>query len=100
MNKILFPGTLALITLAVASPGIGQETNNTACQQAIQTNCTICHATQRICAKLDIPGANWPATVAVMGKRGNLSKQVQDAVIVCLTTSANPKGLVCPTRTP
>lgn len=87
MDQDVLPGTLALITLAVASLGIGQETNNTACQQAIQTNCTICHTTQRICAKLDTTDADWPATVAVMGKGGSLSKQVQDAVIVCLTTS-------------
>jgi hypothetical protein len=95
MPKVLMPAVLALITLAVASLGIGKETDDNGCRQAVQTNCTTCHDTGRICAKLDSPGADWTTTVRVMGERGNLVQQEQDTVLACLTTSANPKKTVC-----
>ena len=95
MHKVLFPAVLALIALTLASLGIGKETSDDACPRVIQTNCTTCHDTGRICAKLDSPGADWTTTVRVMGERGNLGQQVQDTVLACLTTSANPKKTVC-----
>ena len=97
MNKVLFAAVLPLLPLALASVGSGQETTEAPCRQAIQTNCTTCHDTGRICAKLDTPGADWKTTVSVMGARGKLSTQAQETVLACLTTSANPKKLVCPT---
>ena len=95
MHKVLFPAVLALITLALASLSIGKETSDDACPRAMQTNCTTCHDTGRICAKLDTPGADWATTVRVMGERGNLGQPVQDTVLACLTTSPNPKKTVC-----
>ena len=95
MPKVLIPAVVALITLAVVSLGTGKETDDNGCRQAVQTNCTTCHDTGRICAKLNIPAADWATTVRVMGERGNLGQQVQNAVLSCLTTSANPKKTVC-----
>ena len=100
MHKVLFPTVLALITLALASLSIGKETSDDACAGAIQTNCTTCHDTARICAKLDTPGADWQTTVRIMGERGNLSAEVQETVLTCLTTSADSKKHLCPTQTP
>ena len=95
MPKMLIPAVLTLITLAVASLGVGKETDDNGCRQAVQTNCTTCHDTGRICAKLDTPGSDWATTVRVMGERGNLGQPVQDTVLACLTTSPNPKKTVC-----
>ena len=100
MHKVLFPAVLTLITLALVSMSIGKETSDDACPGAIQTNCTTCHDTARICAKLDTPGADWTTTVRVMGERGNLSAEVQETVVACLTTSADSKKQLCPTQTP
>ena len=68
--------------------------------RGLQTNCTTCHDTARICAKLDTPGADWTTTVRIMGERGNLSAEVQETVLTCLTTSADSKKQLCPTQTP
>ena len=65
LHKVLFPAVLALIALAVASLSIGKETSADACPRVIQTNCTTCHDTGRICAKLDTPGADWQTTEAL-----------------------------------
>ncbi|MDX9840252.1 MAG: hypothetical protein RBS95_02260 [Desulfobulbus sp.] len=100
MHKVFFPAVLALITLAVASLSIGKETSDDACPRAMQTNCTTCHDTGRICAKLDTPGADWKTTVRVMGERGNLSAEVQETVLTCLATSADSKKQLCPAQTP
>ena len=100
MPKMLIPAVLTLITLAVASLGVGKETDDNGCRQAVQTNCTTCHDTGRICAKLDTPGADWTTTVRIMGERGNLSAEVQETVLTCLTTSADSKKQLCPTQTP
>ncbi len=87
---MLIPAVLTLITLAVASLGVGKETDDNGCRQAVQTNCHL-SLTGRICAKLDTPG-DWATTVRVMGERGNLGQPVQDTVLTCLTTSPNPKN--------
>ena len=100
MHKVLFPAVLALIALTLASLGIGKETSDDACPRVIQTNCTTCHDTGRICAKLDTPDADWQTTVRVMGERGNLSAEVQETVLNCLTTTADSKKQLCPTQTP
>lgn len=95
MKNILLPGVLICLSLGVVSLGIGGEVNEQACQQALQNNCSKCHALKRACTELDKPDANWKEVVSTMGKRGKLSQEVQDTVFTCLTTMPEPKKLVC-----
>ncbi len=95
MKTVLISGLLALLTLGMISLATGQETNEQSCQQTIQNNCTKCHATKKICKKMDQANANWKEIVKSMGERGKLSQEVQDSVFTCLTTTPEPKKLVC-----
>jgi len=95
MKKCCILGLMTLFTLGIASLGTSQGANPQACQQTLQTNCTKCHGLKKICNKLDQADANWKTIVATMGQRGKLSQDVQDAVVTCLTTSKEPKELVC-----
>lgn len=96
MKKLLIPALLALLPLCAASWSASQEVTVEACQQAVQNNCTKCHSTEKICTKLDEADANWPKIVKNMGKKGNLSQEVQDNVLNCLTKSTDPKKVACP----
>lgn len=95
MRTCCILGLITLCTLGIASLGTSQEVNPQACQQTLQTTCTKCHGLKKICNKLDQADANWKTIVTTMGHRGNLSQDVQDAVVTCLTTSSEPKKLVC-----
>ena len=95
MKKCCILGLMTLFTLGIPSPGTSQEVNAQSCQQTLQTNCTKCHGQKKICNKLNQADANWKTIVATMGHRGKLSQEVQDAVVTCLTTSSEPKKLVC-----
>ncbi len=86
---------LCLAFIGFASFSIGQDIDNTACQQTIQVNCTTCHQARRICHELDNKEANWPNIVKEMGEMGNLSQEVQDTVLNCLTKAADPKEFAC-----
>ncbi len=96
MRKLLLPALLALLPLCVASWSAGQEVNDAACQQTIQDSCTKCHSTEKICRDLGKADVSWPKIVKNMGKKGNLSQEVQDTVLNCLTKSTDPTQLVCP----
>ena len=76
MKKFLVPGVLICLTLGLASLGASQETNEQACQQALQNNCTKCHGLKKTCKELDEPNANWKEIITNMGKRGKLSQEV------------------------
>jgi len=95
MKKYLVLGSMALFALSIASLGTSQEAAEQVCQQTLQNNCAKCHSLKKICAKLDQKDADWKAIVAKMGQKGKLSQEVQDAVVVCLTTTSEPKKLVC-----
>lgn len=95
MRTCCILGLMTLCTLGIASLGTSQEVNSQACQQTLQTTCTKCHGLKKICSKLDQADANWKTIVTTMGHRGNLSQDAQDAVVTCLTTSSEPKKLVC-----
>jgi len=95
MNQCLTVVLLSFFTLGIATLGRGQELNPQSCQQNLQTTCTRCHGLKKICTKLDQAGADWKTIIATMGKRGNLSQDTQDTVVVCLTASSEPKKLVC-----
>ncbi len=95
MKKMLIFGAVSLFTLTVVSLGTGQEATEQGCRQTLQANCTTCHGLKKICNKLDQQDADWKKIVANMGQKGNLSQEVQDTVVTCLTTTKEPKKLVC-----
>lgn len=95
MRKGLVVLLLFFGTLGFAASGIGQNVDPQACGQTLQTNCTRCHSLKRVCDKLNQANADWKGIVTTMGQRGKLSQEVQDAVVVCLTKSSDPKKLVC-----
>ncbi len=92
-------GMLAVLTgfavICAASWSFGQEVDNATCQQTIQSSCTSCHSTKRICHVLDKNNANWPNIIKEMGELGNLSQEVQDIALNCLTKATDPKEFVC-----
>jgi cytochrome c5 len=95
MHKGIILVTLTLALFGVASMGVGQEVNEQACRQTLQNSCTTCHGLKKICAKLEQKDADWKKIVSTMGQKGNLSQETQDTVTTCLTTSKEPKKLVC-----
>lgn len=95
MKKFVLATLLVFIPLCIATWSVGQGVDDAACQQTIQTSCTKCHTTERICHELGESDAKWPEIVKEMGERGKLSQEVQDTVLACLTTAADPKKFVC-----
>ena len=95
MRKKIIRASFTLCFLGWASIVMGQEGNDQACQQALQSTCMKCHGLKKICAKLDQKDADWKKIIGIMGQRGNLSQETQDTVFTCLTTSKDPKKLVC-----
>ena len=95
MVKNLLWAGLVLVSLGVVSLAVGQDVDLTACQDSISTNCTKCHSTKKICRELGEADANWPEIIKDMGKRGKLSQEIQDAVLKCLTQTADPSQFVC-----
>ncbi len=81
--------------ICFASWSIAQDVDDTACQKTIQTSCTSCHNTKRICHELSEADANWPSIIKEMGELGKLSQEVQDTALNCLTKAADPKKFVC-----
>ena len=86
---------LFLAVVCCASWSIGQDVDEAACQKTIQISCTSCHGTDLICDKLDDKDANWPDIIKVMGEEGDLSQEIQDKVLNCLTMASDPKKMVC-----
>lgn len=95
MRKMLLSAVLVSIPLCIASWSVGQDIDDAACKTTIETSCTQCHITERICHALDESYTNWPEIVKDMGGRGNLSQDVQDTVLNCLTKASEPKKFVC-----
>lgn len=86
---------LCFAFISFASWSIGQEVDEVTCQQTIQTSCTSCHNTKRICHELSETDANWPRIVKEMGELGKLSQEVQDTALNCMTKTDDPKKFVC-----
>lgn len=95
MKKGILLGLLLMGSWGIAAVGEGQGVDDSACQQTIQTNCTRCHTTKRICNELQESDANWPKIIKEMGQRGKLSQEVQDTVLNCLTKASEPGKFVC-----
>ncbi len=95
MRSYLLPLLLVLVSLGIGSWSFAQNMDDAACQKTIQTGCTQCHSTKRICDKLSDAAANWPETVKRMGLKGNLPQEVQDSVLNCLTKASEPGKFVC-----
>ena len=95
LRKIVLSSLLVLISLCIASWSVGQDVDDAVCQETIQTNCTKCHTTERICHELGESDANWPEIVKEMGEKGKLRQEVQEAVLKCLTKAAEPTKFVC-----
>ena len=95
MKKCLLPLLLVFISLGAASWSVGQDFDESACQQIITASCTKCHTTDRICNELGAPTAHWAAVVKQMGMKGKLSQDVQDSVLNCLTKASEPGKFVC-----
>jgi hypothetical protein len=95
MKKFFALGFMALLALGIASLGISQDVNEQSCQQTLKNNCTTCHGLKKICNKLDQTNTNWKVIVTNMGQKGKLSQEVQNTVFTCLTTTTEPKKMVC-----
>lgn len=95
MRRFLLSTLLMLTPLCIASLSIGQNVDDAACQATIQTNCTKCHTTDRICHELSESHTNWPLIIKEMGEKGKLSQDVQDTVLNCLTKASEPGKFVC-----
>jgi hypothetical protein len=94
MKKIALFTVAGIFSLMAAHMSIGQV-DEAACQKTISNNCMQCHNAKRICHELGESDANWPEIIKQMGEEGNLSQEVQDAALECLTKLADPKKLVC-----
>lgn len=95
MRKMLLAAVLLSIPLCTASVTVGQDVDEAACKTTIETSCTKCHATERICDALSETSTNWPEIVKEMGEKGKLSQEVQDTVLNCLTKASEPGKFVC-----
>lgn len=98
MKTLMIPTLLFTLTIGGVSLAVGAAVNEEDCRATITTTCTKCHGTAKLCTKLKDPGADaqkWRETIARMGKKANLNQAVQDTVHACLTTAADPDGLVC-----
>jgi hypothetical protein len=96
MKKMLLSALLVLVPLCVASFSSGQEVNDQACTDKIQTSCTKCHGTGKICDDLGKADTNWPKIMEKMSKKAKLSQEEHDMILNCLTKSADPKKVACP----
>lgn len=97
MKALLIAGTCLALSLSVVSLKAG-EMNQQTCRKTIAGTCTKCHGAARICKKLkdgDMNADKWRTIIARMGRRAKLSRDVQNSIHACLTTSANPGKLVC-----
>lgn len=94
MKKILLISTLTISALMLAAASHSQI-DEAVCQQTIDNNCLQCHNAKPICHELGESDADWPAIIKMMGEEGNLSQEIQDMALACLTTSTAPKKLVC-----
>ena len=77
---------------------LAYEVDEEICRDTIQNTCTKCHGTARICKKLkdaDIGESRWGKIIARMGRRAKISRDVQETVIACLTTLAEPDRVAC-----
>jgi len=95
MRKMLLSALFVSIQLCTASLSVSQDIDDAACKTTIETSCTKCHTTERICHELGESSANWPEIVKDMGERGKLSQGVQDTVLNCLTKASDPGKFVC-----
>ena len=95
MRKTVLTVAVTVAAMSLASFAVSQETNLQTCRQTLQNNCASCHDLNKVCAKVDQGGANWQKIVADMGKKGNISQDVQNSVVACLTTSSDPKKVAC-----
>ncbi|MBB5348223.1 hypothetical protein JWG42_05390 [Desulfoprunum benzoelyticum] len=98
MKTLMIPALLITLTIGVVSPAARAAVNEDECRTTIANTCTRCHGAARICTKLKDPAVDtqkWRETIARMGKKANLDQAVQDTVHGCLTTAADPAGLVC-----
>ncbi len=95
MKNTLLAALLILLPLGTATWSLGQDVDEAACMQAIQTNCTSCHGMKKICKELGEKDADWGKIMTSMAKKGKLSQEVHDTVLNCLTKSADPAKLVC-----
>jgi cytochrome c553 len=98
MKTLMIPTLLITLIIGGVSLAVGAAVNDNDCRATIATTCTKCHGAAKICTKLKDPGTDalkWRETIARMGKKANLEPTVQDTVHACLTTSADPGGLVC-----
>ncbi len=93
--KNTLPLLVVLASVGITSWVAAQDVDEVACQQTIETSCTKCHSSERICNKLSEENENWSEIVKRMGGRGNLSQEVQDTVLNCLTKAAEPGKFVC-----
>lgn len=93
--KELFGALLCFFLLCFAAASISQAVDETACQETIQITCTSCHKTGRICRELDNKDADWPAIIKEMGELGDLSQDIQNTALNCLTKADNPKSFAC-----
>lgn len=99
MNKLLGILCATVCTFAFAALVSGTEATSQNCQQVLDNSCTKCHGVKRICKTMDKADADWPVIVADMGKRGKLSREVQDQALSCVTsTDAALKSALCPKK--
>lgn len=95
IRKYLVSSLLVLLPLCLASWSAGQDVDEAACPQILESNCTRCHTSERICRKLGASEADWQATIAKMAKRGKLSQETQDLALNCLVKASEPGKFVC-----
>jgi cytochrome c553 len=98
MKTFMIPALLITLTIGVVSLAASAAVNEQDCRSTIADTCTRCHGAARICNKLKDPGIDaqkWREIITRMGKKANLDQAAQDTVHTCLTTSADPGGLVC-----
>ena len=95
MREFVLVTVFGLVFLAVILCGGGKDAEGSSCQQTVESSCTRCHSTERICRELGHAGADWPAIVKNMGKRGRLNQELQDKVLACLTSTTESGGFAC-----
>lgn len=98
MKTLMIPALLITLTIGGICLTARAAVNEEECRTTIANTCTRCHGASRICNKVKDPAvdaAKWREIITRMGKKGNLDQAEQDAVHACLTTSADPAGLVC-----
>ena len=96
MRKLVLTAVVGLISLTVLSCSGSKDVAESPCQKTIKAGCTKCHSTERTCEKLSEADADWPAIVKDMGKRAKLNQEQQDAVLACLTNTAEQGRFECP----